>query len=165
MANKILVSLPEKFLKNVDRVAAEEHRSRSELIREALRAYLETRQNKKTGEQSADYAVGTPGAKSDTPFPTIEVVKFTGGASAVIRGTRVPVHILIGYLLIGETPEAIATEIVPHITVSQVYEAMHYYLIHQAEIDKEREENTEDASRRLLRKALGEKKYREIIGE
>ena len=165
MANKILVSLPEKFLQDVDRVAAQEHRSRSELIREALRAYLDTRQSKKTGEQSADYAVATPNAKRDKLFPNIEVVKFTGGSSAVIRGTRVPVHILIGYLLIGETPETIATEIVPHISLSHVYEAMHYYLIHQTEIDKEREENTEDASRRLLRKALGEKKYREITGE
>jgi CopG family transcriptional regulator/antitoxin EndoAI len=43
MANKILVSLPEKFLEDVDHLAAEEHRSRSELIREALRAYMEKR--------------------------------------------------------------------------------------------------------------------------
>ena len=165
MSNKVLVSLPKKFLEDVDRVAAEEHRSRSELIREALRAYLETRQSKKIGEQSSSYTVSTSKAKSEKSFPNIEVVKFTGGSSAVIRGTRVPVHILIGYLLIGETPETIAKEIVPHITLSQVYEAMHYYLIHQAEIDKEREENTEDASRSMLRKALGEKKYREITGE
>jgi uncharacterized protein (DUF433 family) len=165
MANKILVSLPEKFLEAVDRVAAEEHRSRSELIREALRIYLETRQVKKIGEQSASYTAGPSKAKSEKSFPNIEVVKFTGGSSAVIRGTRVPVHILIGYLLVGETPETIAKEIVPHITLSDVYEAMHYYLIHQAEIDKERKENTEDASRRMLRKALGEKKYRAITGE
>jgi uncharacterized protein (DUF433 family) len=165
MVNKILVSLPEKFLEEVDRVAAEEHRSRSELIREALRAYMETRQGRKIREQSASYTAGPSNAKSEKSFPNIEVVKFTGGSSAVIRGTRVPVHILIGYLLIGETPETIAKEIVPHITLSDVYEAMHYYLIHQAEIDKERKENTEDASRRMLRKALGEKKYREITGE
>jgi uncharacterized protein (DUF433 family) len=165
MVNKVLVSLPMKFLEDVDRVAAEEHRSRSELIREALRAYLETRQSKKVGEQSGSYTVNTSREKSEKSFPNIEVVKFTGGSSAVIRGTRVPVHILIGYLLMGETPETITKEIVPHITLSQVYEAMHYYLIHQAEIDKEREENTEDASRRMLRKALGEKKYREITGE
>ena len=165
MANKVLVSLPKKFLEDVDRVAAEEHRSRSELIREALRAYLETRQGKKVGEGAASYTVSASSPKSEKSFPNIEVVKFTGGSSAVIRGTRVPVHILIGYLLIGETPETIAKEIVPHITLSQVYEAMHYYLIHQAEIDKEREENTEDASRRMLRKALGEKKYREITGK
>jgi|SRR5687768_10997046 uncharacterized protein (DUF433 family) len=165
MANKVLVSLPQKFLADVDRVAAEEHRSRSELIREALRVYLETRQGKKIEEQSGGYTVSMSRAKSAKSFPNVEVVKFTGGSSAVIRGTRVPVHILIGYLLIGETPETIVKEIIPHITLSQVYEAMHYYLIHQAEIDKEREENTEDASRRMLRKALGEKKYREITGE
>jgi uncharacterized protein (DUF433 family) len=164
MANKILISLPKNFLDDVDRVAAEEHRSRSELIREALRAYLETR-NKKVGEQLAGYAVSNSKAKTEKAFPHIEVVKFTGGSSAVIRGTRVPVHILIGYLLVGETPQTIATEIIPHISVSQVYEAMHYYLLHQTEIDKEREENTEDASRHMLRKALGDKKYREITGE
>jgi Arc/MetJ-type ribon-helix-helix transcriptional regulator len=43
MATKILVSFPQEFLAEIDRVAAEEHRTRSELVREALRAYLETR--------------------------------------------------------------------------------------------------------------------------
>ena len=163
MANKILVSLPEKFLEDVDRVAAEEHRSRSELIREALRAYLDAKKTK-VGERPASYTVKKSKTKPQKSFPNIEVVKFTGGTSAVIRGTRVPVHILIGYLLIGETPETITKEIVPHITLPQVYEAMQYYFVHQAEIDKEREENTEEVSRRMLRKALGEKKYREITG-
>jgi CopG family transcriptional regulator/antitoxin EndoAI len=166
MANKVLVSLPEKFLEEVDRVAAEEHRSRSELIREALRSYLDVRGSKKgkVRESSASYTVKKSKSRSGESFPNIEVVKFTGGTSAVIRGTRVPVHILIGYLLIGETPETITKEIIPQITLPQVYEAMQYYFVHQAEIDKEREENTEEASRRMLRKALGEKKYREITG-
>lgn len=47
MAIKVLVSLPQEFLEDIDRVASEEHRSRSELIREALRSYLETRQVRK----------------------------------------------------------------------------------------------------------------------
>lgn len=47
MSTKILVSLPQEFLDKVDQLAAEEHRSRSELIREALRAYLEARQARK----------------------------------------------------------------------------------------------------------------------
>ena len=165
MANKILVSLPKELLEDVDRVAQEEHRSRSELIRQTLRAYLEARPGKKVKEQSAQYKLRPSRAKKEKLFPNIEVVNFTGGSSAVIRGTRVPVHILIGYLLTGETPETITKEVIPHITLPQVYEAMHYYLLHRDEIDKEREENTEDASRRLLRKALGEKKYREITGE
>ncbi|MBK8783371.1 MAG: ribbon-helix-helix protein, CopG family [Anaerolineales bacterium] len=81
MANKILVSLPEKFLEDVDRVAAAEHRSRSELIREALRAYLEVRESKKgkIGEQSASYKVKKSKAKSTSKdsFPNIEMVKST----------------------------------------------------------------------------------------
>jgi uncharacterized protein (DUF433 family) len=170
MANKILVSLPEKFLEDVDRVAAEEHRSRSELIREALRTYFEVKKNK-VGEQAASYTVKKSKpkhkltSKSEKSFPNIEMVQSTGGATAVIRGTRVPVHILIGYLQIGETPEIIAKEIIPHITLSQVYEAMQYYFVHQAEIDKEREENTEEASRRMLLEKLGEKKYKEMTGD
>lgn len=37
---KVLLSLPEKFLNQIDEVAQNEQRSRSELIREALRSYL-----------------------------------------------------------------------------------------------------------------------------
>ena len=60
MATKILVSLPQEFLEAVDQLATEEHRSRSELIREALRAYLELRQVRKlqlkrVAEQAALY--------------------------------------------------------------------------------------------------------------
>jgi len=165
MANKILVSLPEKFLEDVDRVAAEEHRSRSELIREALRAYLEVRQNKKVGEPPASYTVDDTKVVDDAKaFPNIEIVNSTGGSSAVIRGTRIHVHILIGLLLVGETPDLIVEEIIPHITLSQVYEAMRYYFVHRSEIDKEREENTEEAGRRMLLEKLGEKKYKEITG-
>ncbi len=37
---KVMVSLPDQFLKKVDRAARAQGRSRSELIREALRAIL-----------------------------------------------------------------------------------------------------------------------------
>jgi Arc/MetJ-type ribon-helix-helix transcriptional regulator len=39
-AKMISVSLPEEMLPEIDSVARKEHRSRSELIREALRRYL-----------------------------------------------------------------------------------------------------------------------------
>lgn len=38
--SKILISMPKDFLAHVDKVAANEQRTRSELIREALRGYL-----------------------------------------------------------------------------------------------------------------------------
>ncbi len=39
-AVRVLISIPDEFLKKIDAVAANECRSRSELIREALRQYL-----------------------------------------------------------------------------------------------------------------------------
>ena len=40
MTVTVMVSLPEEFLEEVDRVAQEEHRTRSEMLREALRLYV-----------------------------------------------------------------------------------------------------------------------------
>lgn len=37
---KVLLSIPQEFLSTVDRVAVSQQRSRSELIREALRSYI-----------------------------------------------------------------------------------------------------------------------------
>lgn len=37
---RILISMPESFLDKIDKVAEDESRSRSELIREALRSYI-----------------------------------------------------------------------------------------------------------------------------
>ncbi|MCA9789667.1 MAG: ribbon-helix-helix protein, CopG family [Cyanobacteria bacterium HKST-UBA06] len=41
---KVLISMKEEFLEEIDALAEEEHRSRSELIREALRLYMRSRQ-------------------------------------------------------------------------------------------------------------------------
>ncbi|MFI3301196.1 MAG: ribbon-helix-helix protein, CopG family [Candidatus Gastranaerophilales bacterium] len=37
---KVLVTMPDEFLQKIDGVAVDEQRSRSELIREALRTYI-----------------------------------------------------------------------------------------------------------------------------
>ncbi len=37
---KVLLSIPDKFLNQIDEVAENEQRTRSELIREALRTYM-----------------------------------------------------------------------------------------------------------------------------
>lgn len=39
-SEKVLISMPSEFLRRVDEYAESEHRTRSELIREALRLYL-----------------------------------------------------------------------------------------------------------------------------
>ncbi len=44
MTSKVMISFPDTFLEQVDELAHTEHRSRSELVREALRHYIESRQ-------------------------------------------------------------------------------------------------------------------------
>ena len=43
MTTKVMVSFPEAFLAELDAVARAEHRSRSELLREAVRVYMDQR--------------------------------------------------------------------------------------------------------------------------
>ena len=38
--SRVLISMPQEFLDGIDRVAKSEKRTRSELIREALRSYI-----------------------------------------------------------------------------------------------------------------------------
>lgn len=52
---KILVTMPDDFLHRVDGIASDEQRSRSELIREALRSYMKrmTIKNPQKAEEDA----------------------------------------------------------------------------------------------------------------
>jgi len=97
--------------------------------------------------------------------PHIEVVHTTGGTTAVIKGTRIPVSILIGYINMGETPHSIAEKVLPNLTLAQVHDALSYYYDFQTEIDRERAENNEETARTRLRERLGEENYRRITGQ
>lgn len=46
---RVLISMPEDFLGKIDEVALQESRSRSELIREALRSYVTKSQVRRSG--------------------------------------------------------------------------------------------------------------------
>lgn len=46
-SKKIMISLPEELLKDIDEAAAAEHRSRSGLVREATREYVAKRRRKR----------------------------------------------------------------------------------------------------------------------
>lgn len=52
---KILVTMPDEFLNRIDGVASVEQRSRSELIREALRTYMK-RSGIKNSQKAIDNA-------------------------------------------------------------------------------------------------------------
>ena len=51
MVTKVVVSFPGRFLAELARIAREEHRSRSELLREAMRLCIEMRRgDRKSGD-------------------------------------------------------------------------------------------------------------------
>jgi metal-responsive CopG/Arc/MetJ family transcriptional regulator len=53
----ITISLPPPLLKKAERIAEEEHRTKSELLREALRFYLETREARRAASRDRLAAV------------------------------------------------------------------------------------------------------------
>ncbi|MGL5082951.1 MAG: DUF433 domain-containing protein [Microcoleaceae cyanobacterium] len=58
----------------------------------------------------------------------------------IIRGTRTPVRAIVELWRIGVSPEEIPQRL-PHLTLAQVFDALSYYLDHQAEINKHIERN------------------------
>jgi len=95
----------------------------------------------------------------------VEVVEKIAGPQAVIKGTRVPVSVIVGYVRLDETPESLVENILPHLTLAQVYDALSYYHDHRDEIEQEMRENTEEYGRAYLREHLDEEGYLRVTGQ
>jgi uncharacterized protein (DUF433 family) len=67
-----------------------------------------------------------------------------GGGRPIIAGTRTRVSNIVAYHKLGLSPEELAREF-PHLTLSQIYDALSYYYEHREEIDREIDEDSEDA--------------------
>jgi uncharacterized protein (DUF433 family) len=57
------------------------------------------------------------------------------GGNAIVEGTRIGVHDVIGLLQNGETVDTLTVNCIPQLTRSQVYECLAYYEDHRGEID------------------------------
>jgi uncharacterized protein (DUF433 family) len=99
------------------------------------------------------------------PHAHVELVQTTFGLRALLKGTRIPVSIIVGYIQAGETPETLAKEVMPHVSLATIHDALSYYYDHKTEIDRERAENTEEASRKYLKERLGEEGYQRLTGQ
>ena len=66
------------------------------------------------------YIVRSPGSRS---------------GNAIVEGTRIGVHDVIGLLQNGETVDTLTANCFPQLTRSQVYECLAYYEDHRGEID------------------------------
>ncbi len=95
----------------------------------------------------------------------IEIVERPGGPRAMLKGTRIAVDEIIGYLRLGETPESLASELLAGITLAQVHDALSYYYDHEEEINQILQSNTTDAAQATLRQQLGETDYLRLTGQ
>lgn len=116
----------------------------------------------KTPDQMAESLLQT---LLNSQHPYIEIVERYGGSQPVIKGTRITVSDIIGYLRLGETPESLVHNILPQLTLTQVYDALSYYYEHQDEIEQLLRENTEAHARAYLREKLGEEGYLRLTGQ
>lgn len=66
MPKKVLIALPPAMLEQVDYIASHEHRTRSDLIREALRRYLDNFRR----TQGSQFSVSTLETPVTTPATT-----------------------------------------------------------------------------------------------
>jgi uncharacterized protein (DUF433 family) len=57
------------------------------------------------------------------------------GGNAVVEGTRIGVHDVVGLLQTGETIDTLTANCFPQLTRAQVYECLAYYEDHRGEID------------------------------
>ena len=84
-----------------------------------------------------------------TIHPYITRKKGVQGGKPIISGTRTPVHSVVFYHKMGDTPEEICVKF-PHLKLSQVYDALSYYYDHRDEIDRDIEMDKEEKIKQEL---------------
>ncbi len=86
---------------------------------------------------------------TEVVHPYIAYSKEIGNCRPIIAGTRTKVSNIIAYHKLGLSPEELAREF-PHLTLSQIYDALSYYYEHREEIDREIDEDSEDSIKSSL---------------
>lgn len=79
--SKVMISLPDQFLSEIDEAAGSEHRTRSELIREALREYL---------RKGKEYKRPVDNPQTKEAFESLRSIKWKGkfDSTKIIRKMR-----------------------------------------------------------------------------
>jgi uncharacterized protein (DUF433 family) len=96
--------------------------------------------------------------------PHVEVVESRSGPRAVVRGTRVGVDVVVGYERAGYTPQQIVDDILPHLTLAQVYDALSYFHEHLDEIEEVLSCHAVEAWQKQMRERLGDAAYARLTG-
>ena len=150
----------------------------TETIRVSKRVYQALAKEAAARHQSPDKFVEEWLARHLLPqHPHVEVVESRSGPRAVVKNTRVGVDVIVGYNRAGYTPEQIAChqngrskklmagDLLPHLTLAQVYDALAYYHDHVDEIDAVLEANSTDAWQERLRGRMDSAAYARLTGK
>ena len=138
----------------------------TETIRVSKRVYQALAKEAAARHQSPDTFAEEWLARRLLPqHPHVEVIEGRSGPRAVVRNTRVGVDVIVGYNRAGYTPEQISSDLLPHLTLAQVYDALAYAHDHVDEIDAVLEANSADAWQERLRGRMGSVAYARLIGE
>jgi uncharacterized protein (DUF433 family) len=87
--------------------------------------------------------------------PHVETMNSRSGPRAVIKGTRIGVDVIVGYIQAGNSAQTIVDEILPHLRLAQVYDALSYYEDHRSMMNESLEVNRPEAWRKRLRQEMG----------
>ena len=80
-------------------------------------------------------SVGQVRSLSVASYPYLTKVPGVRGGNAIVEGSRVGVHDVVGLLQSGETIDTLVARCFPGVTRAQVYECLAYYEDHRGEID------------------------------
>ena len=84
-------------------------------------------------EMKADHH--NSGSVVATQYAYITRIDGVRGGNAIVVGTRIGVHDVVGLLQNGETVDSVVTQSFPDLTRAQVYECLAYYEDNRGEID------------------------------
>jgi len=97
--------------------------------------------------------------------PYVEIVKGAGSMRPVIKGTRTGVDSIVGYNRAGYSPQDIADEILPHLKLAEVYDALSYYEDHRVEMDQVMAANNPQLWQARIRQEMGTEDAKKFLGE
>lgn len=95
-------------------------------------------------------------------YPGLEWREGPGGWRVGVKGTAIDVYTVVGYSQAGYSPQEIADELLPQLSLEQVQAALRYYAEYPDEIDRALVENGAEAVKARLYRSLGPKGYHRL---
>jgi uncharacterized protein (DUF433 family) len=98
-------------------------------------------------------------------YPELEWRQGPGGWRVGIRDTAIDVYTVAGYSHAGYSPQEIAGDLLPRLSLEQVRAALQYYAEYPDEIDQALAESETESSKAQLYRSLGPEAYRRLTGQ